>query len=67
MLSHKGTLLFKRLFCRIVAIVAVRCMDAFGNVVLVGKYHILPCYKTEQQRPGANNMIGAFFHNKLML
>ncbi len=39
--------LFKGLFCCIVAIVAIRCVDAFGNVVLVGKYHKLPCYKTE--------------------
>jgi hypothetical protein len=39
--------LFKGLFCRIVAIVAFGRVDAFGDVVLVGKYHILPCYKTE--------------------
>jgi hypothetical protein len=38
---------FKGLLSRIVAIVAVLCMNAFGNVVLVGKYHNLPCYKTE--------------------
>ncbi len=39
--------LFKGLLRRIVAIVAIRCVDAFGDVVLVGKYHNLPCYKTE--------------------
>jgi len=60
----KGALFFKRLFCCIVAVVAVWCVDAFGDIVLMGKYHILPCYKTEEQRPGANDTISAFFHNK---
>jgi len=27
---------------------SINFRDALANIVLVGKYHILPCYKTDQ-------------------
>jgi hypothetical protein len=60
-------LLFNRLLCCVMAIVAISRMCCFDNVMLVGKYHILPCYETEHQRPGAKYMVGTSFQNKLML
>jgi hypothetical protein len=60
----KLTLFFKLLFCGIVAIGTIFGVYCFGNVMLVGKYHILPCYKTEHKRPGAKDMISTFLQNK---
>jgi hypothetical protein len=60
-------LLFNRLLCRVMAIVAISGVCCFDNVMLVGKYHILPCYETEHQRPGAKYMVGTSFQNKLLL
>lgn len=31
--------------------------------MLMCKYHVLARYKAEQQCPGADNMVGAFFQN----
>ena len=58
-------LLFKTLFGSIVAVFAVFGVYCFDDVMLVHKYHILPCNKTEHERPGAKNMISAFLQNKL--
>jgi len=49
---------------RVLAIVIGRKMHVLYLVMLVCIYHILPRYKAEQECPGADDMIDAFFHNK---
>lgn len=38
----------------------------FVHMVLVRINHVLPCNKAEQQRPGANDMVGVFFHSNML-
>ena len=49
------------------AVSAVFSVYSFGDVMLMGKNHILPYYKTEHQRPCAKNMKSAFFQYELYI
>jgi hypothetical protein len=36
---------------------------SISHMVLVGNYHYLSCYETDQDDPGENDMLIAFFQN----
>ena len=61
----QGAFFLYKLVRRVMAVLHGVQMDFLNNIMLVSVYHILACYKTEQQCPRVNNMISAFFHNRM--
>jgi hypothetical protein len=50
------------LFCYSLLILS-SLMSVIFYLVLVSKYHYLPCYETDQDDPGINNVLIALFQN----